>query len=81
MVALSANRLVCLAIASIDPETFATCASAVPTDPSRASMRPTAATSSAMCRTAVSTAARDWVISVTAEVVADCTACDALAIW
>jgi len=48
MVAFSANRLVCLAIASIDPDTLATCASAVPTEPRRASMRPTASISSAI---------------------------------
>ena len=45
MVAFSASRLVCLAIASIDPDTLATCASAVPTEPSRRSMRPTASIS------------------------------------
>ena len=53
MVALSASRLVCFAIASIEPETFATCDRAEPTALSRASMRPTASTSSAMCLTAV----------------------------
>ena len=42
-------------------------------------MRPTASISSAMCLTAVSTALRDCVISSTAAVVADCTACEALA--
>ena len=77
MVALSASRLVCLAIASIEVETFATPASAEETAPSRLSMRPTASISSAMCRTAVSTAVRDWVISSTAAEVADCTAFDA----
>ena len=66
MVAFSASRLVCLAIASIEPDTLATCASAVPTEPSRRSMRPTASISAAICWTAVSTAARDWVISPTA---------------
>ena len=35
MVAFSASRLVCFAIASIDPDTLATCASAVPTAPRR----------------------------------------------
>ena len=59
IVALSASRLVCFAIASIEPETFATCDRAEPTALSRASMRPTASTSSAMCLTAVSTALRD----------------------
>ena len=42
-------------------------------------MRATASISSAMCWTAVSTTARDWVISPTAAVAAVCTACDALA--
>ncbi len=74
MVAFSASRLVCLAIASIDPDTLATCASAVPTEPRRRSMRPTASINSAICWTAVSTAARDWVISPTAAEVAVCTA-------
>ena len=41
-------------------------------------MRPTASISSAICWTAVSTAARDCVISPTAAVVAVCTACEAL---
>src|SRR5436190_17448670 len=41
IVALSASRLVCFAIASIEPETFATCDRAEPTALSRASMRPT----------------------------------------
>jgi hypothetical protein len=57
-----------LAIASIDPDTLATCASALPTAPSLVSIRPTASISSAICLTAVSTAARDWVISPTAAV-------------
>jgi hypothetical protein len=80
MVAFSASRLVCLAIASIDPDTLATCVSAVPTEPRRSSMRPTASINSAMCRTAVSTAWRDCVMSSTAADAADCTAREALAI-
>src|SRR6266700_2946372 len=62
MVAIKARRLVCFAIASIAPETFATSASALPTAPSRVSMRPTASISSAICLTAPSTAPRDAVI-------------------
>src|SRR5579883_748299 len=79
MVALSASRLVCRAIASIEVETFATCASAEDTAESRPSMRPTASTSSAMWRTAVSTTLRDWVISFTASALADCTVFEASA--
>ena len=66
-----------MAIASIEPETFATCDSAEETAPSRLSIRPTASISSAMCCTAVSTAVRDCVISPTAANVADCTAFEA----
>ena len=80
MVALSASKLVCFAIASIEPDTFATCASAEPTALKRASIRSTAATSSEMWLTAVSTAPRDCAISPTAADAVDCTACDALAI-
>ena len=43
-------------------------------------MRPTASINSAICCTAVSTTARDWVISPTAAEVADCTAREASAI-
>ena len=42
-------------------------------------MRPTASISAAICWTAVSTAARDWVISPTAAELADCTAREAVA--
>jgi hypothetical protein len=79
MVALSAKRLVCLAIASIEPETLATWLSAAPTAASRASIRPTAATSSAMWLTAVWTTRRDSAIWPAAADAVDCTACDALA--
>ena len=73
MVAFSASRLVCFAIASIEPETLATWESAEDTAPSLFSMRPTASISSAMCLTAVSTASRDWVMSSTAAEAAVCT--------
>ena len=62
------------------PVAFATSESAEETAPSRVSMRPTASISPAMWLTAVSTTARDWVISPPAADVADCTERDAPAI-
>ena len=72
IVALSASRLVCRAIASMVPERPVTCSSTVRTLARRFSIRSTAAIRSPIWRTAPVTVSRDWVMPVPACAAALC---------